>query len=412
LRILIVTHYFWPENFRINDLAIALKQRGHEVTVLTGMPNYPSGQCYEGYSWWNKRRETMQGVAVVRVPLFVRRQSKSWQLAMNFLSFVISACALAPWLLRKRQFDVIFCYEPSPVTVAIPAILMKWVKHAPLLFWVQDLWPETLAATGAIRSQSILSMVKRMVRWIYRGCDLILVQSRGFVEPAVAVGAERENVCYFPNWAEALYQPVVLAPDAPERKEVPTDGFVVMFAGNLGEAQSLDTIIAAAEQLRTEDIHWVFLGDGRRRDWLQDAVETKKLGAKVHLLGSRLMETMPAYFSLASAMLVTLRDDPVMATTIPGKVQSYLACARPVIAALNGEGAKVIRESGAGYSVAADDAEGLAQAVLTMRHLSTAKRNAMGLAARQYYQENFDRDMLIGQLEDWMKLSCKHTPLT
>lgn len=406
MRILIVSQYFWPENFRITDLAIALKDKGHDVTVLTGMPNYPSGKIYEGYSWWKNRWELMQGIPIVRVPLFVRRKSKSWQLAINYLSFVISACLLAPWLLRKKKFDIVFSYEPSPVTVAIPAILMKHFKKAPLLFWVQDLWPETLAATGAIRSPTLLSAVGYMVKRIYQGCDSILVQSRGFVDPVVAIGAQRTKVRYFPNWAESLYQPVLLKATAPERDDIPNYGFVLMFAGNLGVAQSLDTIIAAAEILKDEMIHWVFLGDGRRRAWLQDEINAKGLHNKVHVLGSRPMEMMPAYFSLASAMLVTLRDAPVMSTTIPGKIQSYLACARPMIGALNGEGARVINESGAGYSVASGDYLGFANAVFKMSRLNDAERDAMGQAALRYYRNNFDRNMLVLQLEGWMGDSC------
>jgi len=405
LRILIVTQYFWPENFRITDLANALKEKGHEITVLTGMPNYPTGKLYEGYSWWKKRREFKLGISIVRVPLFVRRESRAWQLVLNYFSFVFSACLFAPWLLRKKQFDIVFTYEPSPVTVAIPAIMMAKIKKAPMFFWVQDLWPETLAATGAIKSPKILSLVGRMVKNIYHGCDYILVQSKSFIEPAIAVGAEVEKIKYFPNWAESLYQPVQLNSNASERNEVPNDGFVVMFAGNLGTAQSLDTIMAAAEKLKDENIHWVFLGDGRRRVWLQNVIEEKRLD-NVHLLGSHPMETMPAYFSLADVMLVTLKDDPVMATTIPGKMQSYLACGKPIIGALNGAGAEVINESSSGYSVASDDISGLVKAVLNMSHLSDDERDEMGKSARYYYERNFDRDMLLHQLEEWMEESC------
>lgn len=405
MRILIVTQYFWPENFRITDLALALKERGHDVTVLTGMPNYPSGELYAGYSWWGKRCDNLEGIPIFRVPLFVRRESKSWQLAVNYLSFVLSGCLIAPVVFRNSSFDVIFAVNYSPVTVGIPALLMRWIKKIPMFFWVQDLWPESLIATGAVKSPAILSAVRRMVKRIYSGCDRILVQSPGFVEPVVAVGAERGKIDYFPNWAESLYQPVKLEQSASERLEVPDAGFVVMFAGNLGEAQSLDTILAVAAMLKEEEIHWVFLGDGRRRLWLQDEIAAKQLN-RVHLLGSRPMDTMPAYFSLASAMLVTLKDDPAVATTIPGKVQSYLACGRPVIGALNGAGAKVINESCAGYSVASDDVEGLAQAVLKMSYLSDQERDDMGQAARRYYEEHFERNALVDRLEAWMKDSC------
>lgn len=398
MRILIVTQYFWPENFRITDLASALKDKGHDVVVLTGMPNYPTGKLYEGYSWWKKRRDNVTGIPIIRVPLFVRRESKSWQLATNFLSFVLSACLLAPWFLRKERFDVVFSYGPSPVTVAIPAILMARLKKAPLFFWVQDLWPEAISATGAIKSPRILSVVRRMVKGIYRRCDCILVQSKSFIESVIAVGAAREKVHYLPNWAESLYKPITLGINAPERQEVPSNSFIVMFAGNLGVAQSLDTIIAVAEELKEKNIHWVFLGDGRRGDWLRGVVVKKQLN-KVHILGSRPIETMPNYFSLADAMLVTLKDDPVMATTIPGKVQSYLACGRPIIGALNGAGAEVINASLSGYCVSSDDINGLADAILKMSYLSKDKLNEMGQAARRYYLQHFDREILVHQLQ-------------
>jgi len=406
MKILIVSQYFYPENFRINDLAQGLKSKGHEVTVLTGMPNYPAGKIYDGYGWRSKRKDDYQGIPVFRVPLFARREGRSWQLVLNYFSFVISACLLAPWMLRKKSFDVVFCYEPSPVTVAIPAILLARIKKVPMFFWVQDLWPETLSATGAIQSPNILSVVGAMVKRIYRGCDRILVQSKSFIEPVIAVGAEKEKVDYFPNWAEALYQPIVLTEDAKERLNVPETGFVAMFAGNLGAAQSLGSIVGAAEKLKDEDIHWFFLGDGRRRSWLEKAVKEQRL-EKVHILGSSPMETMPAYFSLANVMLVTLKNDPVMSTTIPGKLQSYLACGRPVIGALNGAGADVIQESGAGYVVVPDDEDALADAVLEMSRLDIQEREKMGDNARLFYEQNFNRDMLIAQLEVWMRESLR-----
>lgn len=401
MRILIVSQYFWPENFRINDLALALRDRGHDVAVLTGMPNYPFGKVQAGYKWFQKRRDSMQGIPVARVPLFARRKGKSWQLALNYISFAVSGCLLGPWLLRGQGFDVIVVYEPSPVTVGLPAVLLRKLKRAPMLMWVQDLWPESLSATGAIRSPAILSMIARMVKWIYRHCDLIAVQSRGFIEPAIKVGAPKEKLVYFPNWAETLYHPVDVPPGAPERREVAHDGFVVMFAGNLGMAQSLETILDAAEILKAEAVSWVLLGNGRQHDWMQGQIHARKL-RNVHLLGNRPVETMPSYFALADAMLVTLRADPVMTATIPGKLQSYLACAKPILGALDGEGAKVIMESGAGFSVASGDAQGLAEAALKMSKMTNAERQAMGNAAIEYYQKNFDRERLLSRLDGWM----------
>ena len=401
MRILIVSQYFWPENFRINDLALALKEKGHTVTVLTGMPNYPAGKMYDGYGWWAKRRDMMQGIPILRVPLFVRRESKSWHLLLNYLSFMLSACIFGPRLLWKQKFDIVFTYQLSPATVGIPAILISRLKGVPIVMWVQDLWPESLSATGAIKSEKVLSIIGYVVKKIYHSCDRILVQSKGFVEPVVKVGAEREKVSYFPNWAEALYQPMVLELAAKERAELPSTGFVVMFAGNLGAAQSLDTIVKAAELLKDKSIHWVLFGSGRRKNWLEAEVQSKCL-QNVYVLGSRPMETMPRYFSLADAMLVTLKDDPVITTTIPGKIQSYLACGRPIIGALNGSGADVISDSRAGYCVPSDDYQGLADSVLKMSELSTAELQEMGECALSYYRNNFDRDILVSQLDGFM----------
>lgn len=402
MKVLIVSQYFWPEQFRINDLSQELKKRGHQVSVLTGMPNYPEGRLFHGYSWWKKRRDDYHGVPVFRVPLFLRRQGRGWQLALNYLSFVVFGCLLAPWYFRKCDFDIIFVYEPSPFTVGIPAILMRYLKRAPMLFWVQDLWPESLSATGAVRSPSILKGVGEMVRAIYKRCDRVLVQSKGFIEPAVAAGAPPQRTIYFPNWAEDFYQPLSLGEEAPERGELPS-GFRVMFAGNMGEAQSLETIVATAGRLNDlPDLHWVMIGDGRRRQWLEDEVKIQGLSDHFHFPGRKPAEVMPRYFSLADALLVTLRDEPAFARTIPSKVQSYLACGRPVVAALNGEGAEVVERSGGGLAVAAGDAEGLAAVIRRLYAMTPEQRQVMGSAGRTFFENEFAAARLISQLETWM----------
>jgi len=403
MKMLVVSHYFWPEQFRINDLVTELKQRGHDVTVLTGMPNYPSGKMFEGYSWWKKHHDDMSGIPVYRVPMFMRRQGRGWQLALNYLSFVISACLLAPWYFRKHSFDVVFVYEPSPFTVGIPAILMRKLKNAPILFWVQDLWPESLSAAGAVKSPRVLKAVGRMVRWIYSHCDRVLVQSQAFIEPTVQAGAARENTLYYPNWAESFYRPLVSSEVHLNGVSIPK-GFRIMFAGNLGEAQSLETIIAAASRLKYEPvIQWVIVGDGRRAEWMHSEVDRQELADNVRFLGSYPAKDMPGFFASADALLVTLKADEVFAQTIPSKLQSYMACGRPVVAALNGEGARVIKKSGAGLAVAAEDDEALADAVFELYRMSKDERHNMGQAARACYETEFERDMLVSRLEGWMQ---------
>ncbi len=401
MNILVVTQYFWPETFRINDMAQGLKDMGHDITVLTGLPNYPSGKWTNGYGLKSCGREEWQGIKIIRVPLMPRMKGRGWQLALNYLSFAFSSSLLGPVLCRD-QYDVIFTYEPSPFTVGIPAIVMRRLRKIPMIFWVQDLWPESLKSTGAVSSEFVLASVGRMVKWIYRRCDKILVQSEAFIEPAIKAGANPDIIRYFPNWAEEFYRPVSVDESSALAAKIPK-GFVVMFAGNLGEAQSLPTIIAAALKLKEINvIHWVVIGDGRRMDWMREEVTKLGLNNCVHFLGRHPTEQMPSYFSAADILLATLKDEPAFAHTIPSKVQTYMACGRPVIAAMNGEGARVIKQSGGGLAVQAEDDQALADAVMTIYNLPEEQRQTMGKAAYVYYQNNYDRKLLLNKLETIM----------
>ena len=405
VRVLVVTQYFWPESFRINDLVLALKERGHEVEVLTGMPNYPAGRLYAGYGPFSPGEERFHGIRIRRVPLVPRGSTRGWRLALNYISFVISASLLSPFRCRGR-YDAILVYEPSPVTVALPAILLRSLKCSPLLFWVQDLWPESLSATGAVSSPLLLRSVRRMVDFIYRRCDLILVSSRGFIEHALKSGIGRDRVQYFPNSAEALYQPLASPPSEVDA-ELPT-GFRILFAGNIGSAQSFETILAAAERTRHErTLHWVILGEGNMREWVAGEIVQRGLAATVHLLGPRPVDTMPGYFAAADALLVTLRGDPVFSLTVPSKIQSYLASGRPILAAINGEGAEIVAESGAGLACPAEAAEQLAAAAITLYTMPAVQREAMGKRGRIYFEANFEREMLVDRLQVWMQSLVK-----
>ncbi len=401
MNILIITQYFWPESFRINDLVRGLMERGHEVTVLTGKPNYPGGAFFPGYGLLGRASEDYHGARVRRVPLVPRGRGGALPLALNYLSFACSATLLGPFLCRGR-YDAILVYEPSPITVGLPALWLKRLRRAPILFWVQDLWPESLSATGAVRSPTVLAWVEKLVRLIYDGCDRILAQSRAFFAPIEALGVSRERILYYPNSAEALYRPLRATPDARVQAGLPS-GFVVMFAGNIGAAQDFGTILAAAEQLKAQaDIHWAIVGDGRMLPWVEEQVRTRGL-RNVHLLGRHHVESMPQFFAMADALLVTLKKEPIFALTIPSKVQSYLACGRPIVAALDGEGARVVEEAGAGLTAPAEDPQALADAVLALACLQPREREAMGARGRAYFEANFEREMLVDRLDGWLR---------
>jgi len=402
MKILIVTQYFWPENFRINDLAVRLKEKGHRLTVLTGIPNYPDGHFFQGYGFFKNVRQDYHGVKVMRSPLVPRGKGGGFRLALNYLSFAFFSSILAPFFCREK-FDLIFVYEPSPITVGLPALVLNKLKSTPIMFWVQDLWPETLSATRAVSSKRILKTVEMMVCFIYRRCNRILVQSRAFFAPMEKLAIDSSRIAYFPNSAEELYQPMVVEPEAPEHIGMP-EGFRVMFGGNIGAAQDFETILKAAELLKGySDIHLVVIGDGRMRPWVEVQIREHNLAKNVHLLGRHSVEAMPRYFSLADALLVTLRKEPIFELTIPSKIQSYLACAKPIIAALDGEGARIIKEAGAGLTCPAENPEALAKAVLTLYNMPQLERQVMGTRGRTYFNSHFEHKMLLDRLEIWME---------
>jgi len=405
LKILFISQYFWPENFRINDLVLGLHQKGHDITVLTGRPNYPQGQFFLGYGYFNRRIEDYEGVRVIRVPVIPRGQGRTIQLIINYLSFTLCASILGPFYCRGR-FDLIF-FSLSPFTEGIPAIIFKRMKKTRAVYWAQDIWPESLSATGNVRSPFILNLIRLLIRSIYRGCDLILTQSRVFSSYIDREGVSPEIIRYLPNSAEELYQPLSLPEEAPENAIMPS-GFRIVFAGNIGAAQDFGTILHTAERIKNnKEIQWVIIGDGRMRPWVEEQVSIRGLSDTVHLIGRYPMEMMPRFFALADALLVTLKKEPIFTLTIPGKVQSYLACARPIIAALDGEGARVIEESGAGLACPAEDPDALAETALKMYHMTTDERARMARQGRAYFEKNFERHMLLDRLEGWLTELCE-----
>lgn len=397
LRVLVVSQYFWPETFLINDVVRTLVAQGHEVTVATGKPNYPDGRVFDGYSAAGTQRERYMGkVDVVRVPLWPRGRGGARNLILNYLSFVASGLVFFQWLLRGQQFDAILVFAPSPITQAIPAILLKWLKRTPLVLWVQDLWPESLSATGFIRNPQLLRAVGWVVKGIYRCCDLLLVQSRAFIE-SVARYADREKIVYFPNSisGDQISQSEELPPAL---CEVLDKHFCIVFAGNLGAAQGLETIVQAAATLRDmPELRLVLVGSGSRLNWLQ--VQKEALGLDNLVLPGRFpMALMPRLFERAAALLVSLNDEPIFAQTIPSKLQAYMAAGRPIIASLNGEGARVVLEAGAGFAGPAGDADTLADVIRRMHAMPVDAREAMGAAGYQYYLAHFEMGALCARL--------------
>lgn len=390
MKLLIWTQHYWPEHFAITALAGDLVCRGVEVTVLTGKPNYPEGRLFPGYRQWGIQRERHEGVDIVRIPLRPRGEKSSIGLALNYLSFIASGYLLAPVALRRERPDVVFVYATSPLLQALPALFFARLRGIPLVLWVQDLWPDALEATGHVRNRHLLRAVSSVVRLIYRRSDSILVQSEAFIEPVVSLGGGGPKLRYHPNSAEQPDMAAVPTPAAAELAAAMRRHFAVVFTGNVGQAQAMDTVLAAARLLRDhDDIRIYIVGSGSASAWLAQQVEQEGLGNLVPC-GRFPASDMPTLMGAAEALLVSLGANPVGEKTVPSKIQSYLAAGRPVIASMNGEGARIVEAAGAGLACAAEDAGALAGAILALKGLGSEEREAMGRRGYAYFLEHFE----------------------
>lgn len=394
IKVLVVSQYFWPESFYVNEVVTSLINNGVQVDVLTGKPNYPGGKVFRGYTAAGLQNETWCECNIFRIPLFPRGQRVAWRLTLNYLTFIVSGLIFGPWLLRRRRYHIVLVYGVSPILQAIPALLIGRIKGCKTVLWIQDLWPESLRATGYINNQFVLNIVRILVSWIYRSSDLLLVQSKAFIYHVKQL-AGKTPVFYQPNSVNAIF-----TLSASENKKQPQidsldKSFSIIFAGNIGSAQAVEVIVEVATRLAHHpEIQFVVIGQGSRWEWMNEQVKARGL-QNLHLLGHFPMSTMPGLLKKASALLVTLNDDPIFALTVPNKIQAYLAVGRPILACLNGEGARVVEEARAGIAVPAGDVDSLVNAVLKLYGMTPEERSEMGLSGYQYFIENFEHEKLI-----------------
>jgi glycosyltransferase involved in cell wall biosynthesis len=395
MRVFLVTQYFYPENFKSNDIAFELTKRGHEVIVLTGIPNYPQGSFYQGYGFFRKRKQCINGVKIKRALLFPRGKGRGIQLSLNYFSWAFFASIHAFFLSLFYRFDAIIVHEPSPITQGLPAIIVKKMQHIPIFFWVLDLWPESLISAGGVTNTKILGFFTRIVKIVYDNSDKILISSQGFRESILQKGNYEDKLIYFPNWAEDIFSKLNSSFELPE---LPA-GFLVMFAGNMGEAQDFDNVMRAALLLKEKkDVKFVFIGDGRKRAWVESFISRQGLSDTVFCLGRFPLETMPSFFNKADVMLLSLKDELIFNLTVPAKLQAYMAAARPVIAMLNGEGRNIINDSNCGLSVGAADYEGLAKSICELKIMKAEERALLGMNGRDFCMRHFSLDKCIDNL--------------
>ena len=401
MKILIVTQYYFPESFKSNDLSFELQKRGHEVTVLTGLPNYPEGKMFEGYGIFKNRTQEINGVKVIRSLLLLRGKGGGIRLFLNYFSFAFFASIKAFFLSFSNKFDAVIVHEPSTITQFYPALLLKKLQKVPVYFWVMDLWPESLEILGGVKNKFVLNLFTKMVTNFYENSEKILITSKGFKKSILEKGNFKNKLEYFPNWAEdSISQGDVNypIPNLPE-------GFKVMFAGNVGEAQDMEAVMNSALYLKNHSkIKLIIVGDGRKMSFVQEFIQQNNLQETVITVGQFPLDAMASFFAKADMMLVSLRDDAIFNITVPAKTQAYMSASKPIIAMLNGEGAEIIEEANCGVSVPAGDSKKLAEIIVKMSELDPEVLKNMGENSRNFFLENYSLPSCIDNLERILKL--------
>lgn len=397
--ILVIAQYFYPEQFRINDICTEWVKRGYKVTVITGIPNYPQGKYYDGYGLFKKRKETYNGIDIIRIPL-IPRGNNAIMLALNYLSFVVSGFF---WkVFTKIKADYVFIFEVSPMTQALPGVWYAKKRKIPCYLYVTDLWPENVEIVAGITNKRILNTIGVMVDYIYKRCDRIFTSSESFIQAIVDRGTDREKLEFWPQYAEDYYKPI--DKEKTNIVEIPQDGiFNIIFAGNIGFAQGLDVLPKVAKILKEVNTKARFniVGDGRFKETLKAKVEEYQVTDYFNFIDKQPATRIPEFMAVSDATLISLSRSKVFSITLPAKTQSCLACGIPIIVSADGEIQDVINKANAGVCSDAGDVKGLADNIKQLISMSAEKHQEMARNAVSYYQKNFDKDTLLNRMDQW-----------
>lgn len=393
IKLLVVSQYYYPEQFRINDMCAEWVKRGYDVTVVTGIPNYPQGKFFPGFGLFQRRKETHEGVKIIRLPIISRGKSKI-RLGLNYLSFVVSGFF---WKTFTRQSaDIVFSFEVSPMTQVLPAVWFAKRKSVPCIAYIQDLWPENFQEITGISDGFIVNQIEKMTNYIYRKCDLILVTSNSFKQAIESRGVPSKNVVFWPQYAESFY-----TPSTEISSLVPQDGvFTIAFTGNIGTAQGLGILPETAEILKNEGslVRFLLVGDGRALPDLKKKIDEMQVEAYFHFIPQQPPRSIPSILAGADAAFVSFSGSPLFAMTIPAKLQSYMACGMPILAAADGETSITVKKAECGIVCPPGDAASLVESINALmndsRLIDKMRKNAAEYAAKA-----FDKGMLMDEMD-------------
>ncbi|MBU3197736.1 glycosyltransferase family 4 protein [Clostridium estertheticum] len=399
--ILVIAQYFYPEQFRINDICSEWVKRGYKVTVVTGIPNYPQGKYYEGYGLLKKRKETYNGIEIIRIPL-IPRGHNSIMLALNYVSFVVSGFF---WKVFTRiKADYVFIFEVSPMTQALPGVWYAKKRKIPCYLYVQDLWPENVEIITGITNKHVIGAIGKMVDYIYTRCTKIFTTSNSFVKSIENRGVPAEKIEYWPQYAEDFYVPLMKT--SIQEIQDDEDTFNMIFAGNIGNAQGLDILTKTALILKEEKLHknirFNIVGDGRYKPTLDGLVHSNNVQEMFNFIPKQPATRIPEFMAASDAAFLCLTKSPLFAMTIPAKLQSYMACGIPIIASADGETEQIITEAKAGLCSPAGDAKKLAEVIIELSSKSNEQLNQLGIKSREYYDRNFNKQELLNRMDRYL----------
>jgi len=395
--ILVIAQYFYPEQFRINDICTEWVKRGYKVSVITGIPNYPQGKYYDGYGLFKKRKETYNEIEIIRIPL-IPRGNNAIMLALNYLSFVVSGFFWKAF--TKLKADYVFIFEVSPMTQALPGVWYAKKRKIPCYLYVQDLWPDNIEIVAGISNKAILSLIGKMVDYIYKRCTKIFTTSKSFVEAIKERGINEEKLEYWPQYAEDFYIPL----EKNSIDEIPDDCiFNIIFAGNIGNAQGLDILPKAAMLLKEKkaSVRFNIVGDGRYKENLIEIVNKSNVADMFNFIPKQPANKIPRFMAACDASIICLTKSPLFSKTIPAKLQSYMACGIPIIASANGETCEVIKEAEAGVCSPSGDHKRLAEVIIELSNKSNEQLVQMGKNATNYSYINFNKNDLLNRMDTY-----------
>lgn len=408
MRILLITQWFDPEpHFKGLPFARELAKLGHEVEVLTGFPNYPGGKVYKGYRMPAVQRETMEGIPVLRVPLYPSHDTSGLRRILNYSSFAVSATAMGSALVKPA--DVAYVYHP-PGTIGLPAMALKLLRRIPFVYDIQDLWPDTLKATGMFNYPAGLWVVDKWCRLVYSQASRIAVLSPGFKEILVQRGVPERKIEVIYNWCDEGQIQLEERDEALARELSMAGRFNVVFAGTMGKAQALDAVLDAARILadRIPAVQFVFVGGGVDVPRLKDRTKELGLQKNVLFLPRRPVSEIGKVLNLADVLLVHLKDDPLFSITVPSKTQAYLAVGKPIIMGVGGDAADLVRRAGAGVVCRPENPQSIVEAVQKLYAMPSAELESMGQNGRAFYQRELSIRVGARRFADLLE-AARHT---